>query len=207
MEDKIRLDFLSRINQMAEEMVQERFRLVETDFEESLPAIMKDLSIRMGSVMEQYQRQQEAGENGPLRWVYLSFLRSSVLDGAPCYRLDFYDERNQISEQECAGAWEFEYVFRHMKEIHHQLQIEFRSQTRVKECELDAVIYYLAERFKKEAEKLIPELLSKFLGEYGADMFGDETVDFMLGELFDKSELAAQWKPQKEKSDEGETDG
>ena len=75
MEDKIRLDFLSRINQMAEEMVQERFRLVETDFEESLPAIMKDLSTRMGSVMEQYQRQQE--------------------------------------------------------EIHHQLQIEFRSQTRV----------------------------------------------------------------------------
>ena len=151
MEDKIRLDFLSRINQVAEEMVQERFNLMETEFEESLPAIMKDFSSQMGSVMEQYQRQQE--------------------------------------------------------EIHHQLQIEFRSQTRVKECELDAVIYYLAERFKKEAEKLIPELLSKFLGEYGADMFGDETVDFMLGELFDKSELAAQWKPQKEKSDEGETDG
>ena len=67
MEDKIRLDFLSRINQVAEEMVQERFRLVETDFEESLPAIMKDLSSRMGSVMEQYQRQQEAGKTGMCR--------------------------------------------------------------------------------------------------------------------------------------------
>ncbi|EHI57172.1 hypothetical protein [Hungatella hathewayi] len=75
MEDKIRLDFLSRINQVAEEMVQERFNLMETEFEESLPAIMKDFSSQMGSVMEQYQRQQE--------------------------------------------------------EIHHQLQIEFRSQTRV----------------------------------------------------------------------------
>mgnify|MGYP007063241665 CR=1 FL=1 len=52
---------------MAEEMVQERFRLVETDFEESLPAIMKDLSSRMGSVMEQYQRQQEAGKTGMCR--------------------------------------------------------------------------------------------------------------------------------------------
>ena len=53
--------------------MQERFRLVETDFEESLPAIMKDLSSRMGSVMEQYQRQQEAGKTGMCRgmgvWV------------------------------------------------------------------------------------------------------------------------------------------
>ena len=39
MEDKIRLDFLSRINQVAEEMVQERFNLMETEFEESLPAV------------------------------------------------------------------------------------------------------------------------------------------------------------------------
>ena len=141
-----------------------------------------------------------------MRWVYLSFLRSSVLHGVPCYRIDFYDERDQISEQECAGAWEFEYVFQHLKDIYHQLQVEFSHQSRVKECELDAVVYHLAERFKKEAEKLIPEIVRSFMEEYGTDFFGEESVNFRLGELFDKSELVLQWNQDEQEPDERETD-
>ena len=206
MEDKIRLGFLSQINQMAEEMIQERFHMIELDFEKVLPAIVKELADQISPVMEQYKAQQEGEENGSLRWVYLSFLRSSVLDGAPCYRIDFYDERDQISEQECAGGWDFEYMFQHLKDIYHQLQIEFSQQSRVKMYELDAVVYYLAERFQKEAEKLIPEIVRSFMEEYGTDFFGEEPIKFRLGELFDKSELIAEWKPAGQEMDEGEAE-
>lgn len=206
MEDKIRLDFLSRINQMAEEMLQERLRMIGAGFEKAIPLSIEKLADQIAPILKLYKEQQAAGVNGDLRWVYFSFLRSSALDETPIYRIDLYDERDQFSEQECTGTWEFEYLFQHLKEIRRQLQAEFASQSRVKAYELDTVVYYLAEQFKKEAEKLIPDILKSFLETSGGEFFAEETVKFRLGELFDKSELIAEWKPAGQEMDEGEAE-
>lgn len=74
--DKIRLEFLSRCRQMAEECLQDSRCELREQEGEILGETIKELEQVIGPLAEKYWEKKEEGETGGLENIYLSFLRT-----------------------------------------------------------------------------------------------------------------------------------
>ncbi|MDK2964795.1 hypothetical protein [Lacrimispora sp.] len=84
---------------------------IDKEIDLYITEITDSLKIVLNNIYSEYIKLQDTDEVGILEWVYLSFLHTSFLDHSPCYRIDFYDTRDCISEIECTGLWDFKYIY------------------------------------------------------------------------------------------------
>lgn len=206
MEDKIKEEFLTAIHNRAEQMYQESLQKIEGEFEEEMANIAAALLEAITQGLESYQKLETEGNVGVLSYVYVSFLRTSILFDVPGYRLDFYDEKNRISLVECAFAWEFNYIFRYLKNIKIELSKLFEKQTRVPGYELDYILYDWAEVYKKLADKKIEPILRFILEQEGVRLLSGKSVKFFRGDFFDRITPILQWDKEYIKMQEGNKD-
>lgn len=162
------------------------------EFPGSKEALAEELSDVLDRIYSEYCALQSEQKTGRLKWIYLSFLRSSMKDHYPAYRIDFYDERDCFSDQACSGVWEFAFLFSHFDKIRNMVLDAFRHQSKVKEYEADALLYALYDRFHDLASRLLPSLVEQKLIR-ALDTSGGGTVTIREGGLFDKTEIIGQW--------------
>jgi len=67
--------------------------------------LIEELSIQIEKMLVGYPACQQTTGKGDLQFIYISFLRSSVMDSFPFYRIDFYDERQFQDLVEYCGHW------------------------------------------------------------------------------------------------------
>ncbi len=164
----------------------------EDEFHVCEDALAAELSDVLERIYSEYRILQSEQKTGRLKWIYLSFLRSSMKDHYPAYRIDFYDERDCFSDQACSGVWEFAFLFSHFDKIRDMVLDQFRRQSKVKEYEADALLYALYDRFHELASRLLPALAEQKLIR-ALDTSGGGAVTIREGGLFDKTEIIGQW--------------
>lgn len=141
------------------------------------------------TVWRQVSEHQEQGVKGAIHYVYISLLRTGIMENIPHYRIDAYDENWMMDKVECTALWRadfiFEPMFRRMKELEQTKKAYARKITsqdldRIKQIE--AVKYHLlAIEFMKS---MVPALLSS--SEY-AQIAKSPKISWMAGEFRDHS--------------------
>lgn len=139
------------------------------------------------TVWRQVSEQQEQGVKGAIHYVYISLLRTGIMENIPYYRIDAYDENWMMDKVECTALWRadfiFEPMFRRMKELEQTKKAYARKITsqdldRIKQIE--AVKYHLlAIEFIKS---MVPALLGS--SEY-AQIAKSPKISWMAGEFRD----------------------
>lgn len=185
MKNKLSQEFITYITDLIDCQYEIKSAELKEHFHQYQTPLARQLKICLNSIMLQYEKLQAEEKAGELRYIYFSFMRTSLFDGTPLYYLDFYDSRDRISETECGAYWDFSYITEAYREICVLVQEEFRNQTRVKEYESDSLIYDLAERFHTLAKEFLPAILAECLDESDCLLPRDEDIQFMIGEYLD----------------------
>ncbi len=191
--DRIKNDILKKLQELSDDSYERAALNLRNQLEDRLPQIRDSFERSMGPVLERFSLSEENKRNGALEWVYISYLRSGILLHSACYRIDCYDCRDRISNEECAGTWDFSYIHKPFLEAVDKLKTEFGRQSRVKKYELDALVFDLGERFFLLAKEFIPSVAEEWTKEYGRKYLWGQRVSFMAGEFLDHAGPVLLW--------------
>lgn len=193
-EDKMKAEFLLKMHEMAQQHFKESLEIWRPQRELLIARAKVSLGTSLELLFEKYNLLHKKGVTQELHYVYLSFLRTSILCHIPWYRLDAYDSRDCISDVECGERWDIPEISSCLYSIVNKIQIEFSRQSRVKEYELDEITYQLAEQYYKECKSMFAEILEKILLDKGEKILGEKRVDFMMGEFLGKTDFILRWE-------------
>lgn len=192
--DSIRTEFLSNCFQMTEQCYQESKMLLEENRRQILLKTVKEIKKTMEILVKQYEDKKASGEIGELKYVFFSFLRTGIVRTGTWYRVDYYDMRERISLVECGSKLELSEILSPWYESTYKLRKIFGKQTRVKEYELDYMLYQMAERYQPLVACLLEDAVRESLNERGRTWFGEERVEFWQGEYMDKARCFYCWE-------------
>ncbi|MBG9792938.1 hypothetical protein ABD76_10740 [Paenibacillus dendritiformis] len=87
------------------------------------------------AVCKQAAKLQAEGRKGSIRYVYISFLRTSIMANTAHYRIDAYDDNWFLDLEECASSWSADFIFaplfRRMGELEEKRKAYARKITRM----------------------------------------------------------------------------
>ncbi len=197
-EENLKNEVLNELQTIADDGYYRFSEKLEKEIELIFSEISNSLEKEFKNTYNRYRKLEEAGGVGKLKWIYLSFLRTSFLDHSPCYQIDFYDSRDRISEIECVGSWDFKYVFDCYYNVEKEIIDRLNKQTRLKKYEINGILLNLQQRFHRLADTRIPPIIKNILKENKEIFLNENDVKFMLGEYLDQSELIAEYRVEKE---------
>lgn len=130
---------------------------------------------------EIYEKLEKAGKKGPPRFCYISFLRSSVVEKRPLYRLDLYDENELLDFEECSVQWD-------VSNISHYIYEDLPLTNKAVLTDEDWKDYEVEQLWVEEAEKYHTELGKKMrIIVDSARQPANDQIQFQFGEYMDQS--------------------
>ncbi|OPH46696.1 hypothetical protein BC351_14520 [Paenibacillus ferrarius] len=164
---------------------------IDQALEAQRSSIEQSFSDAFESVWTQVSELQEQGLKGDIRYVYISLMRTSIMENRPDYRIDAYDHNWFMDAAACVGGWRADFIFdplfRRMEELEKQKSAYARKVTsmdiaRIKQIE--AVKYHLL------AIEFMKTRISALLTSNGYLRMGKTPdIHWMVGEFRDQSEL------------------
>lgn len=91
----LRTKFLKLIEEIAECEFDKAVEEIHNNFESSVCELWDSLFEKFQDILMLYQSHEEHNMCGELEYIYISYLRSSILKGDPYYRIDFYDDNDR----------------------------------------------------------------------------------------------------------------
>lgn len=134
---------------------------------------------------------QQQNAKGNIKYIYFSFLRTSIIENTAFYRLDAYDERWFLDKEECFSLWDCDFIFRNLFDHMEEIQTKTGGYARkitpmdINDIKLIEALKYntLATEFIKE---FIPELIE--CTPY-KEMGKSPDINILAGEFMDRSEV------------------
>lgn len=170
---------------------QHEFVAIDEKFRENKASIENGLKAAFESLCNRVLTLQNQNAKGSIRYIYFSFLRTSIMEDNAFYRIDAYDEKWFLDKEECFAMWNADFIFRnlfdHMKEIKtktcdYARKISPIDIEEIKQCE--ALKYNtLTTEFIKE---MIPMLIE--CKPY-KEMAKAPDINILAGEFMDRSEV------------------
>ena len=170
---------------------QHEFVAISEGFKENKDIIENGLKSAFESLCNRAITLHNQNAKGNIKYIYFSFLRTSIMEDTAFYRIDAYDEKWFLDKEECFAMWDAEFIFRnlfdHMKETKTKTGGYARKITpidieEIKQCE--ALKYHtLTMEFIKE---MIPMLIE--CTPY-KDMAKAPDINILAGEFMDRSEV------------------
>ena len=84
---------------------------IDINYEEKYEEIKESLKNQFQNICKEVLLQQENNEKGSIKYIYISFLRTNVLENNSNYRVDFYDEDWFLDKVESSGNMDMSFVF------------------------------------------------------------------------------------------------
>lgn len=187
--EKLKKEEYIQIQEMAEDIVCASSAQIEKEFPQYFAEAGKSLWYEIKAVHEKYIKLEKENQVKELEWIYLSFLRTGLLDGSPCYRIDLYDLEGCISEVVCTGNWDFHYVFDFYYRAEKEIMDRLKRQTRLSYCEIEDILWNLLDFFRKTSDRLIKQMIHDMHSDFEEIMSGGHAISIMLGDYLDEAEL------------------
>lgn len=131
------------------------------------------------------QRKELKGE---IKYIYFSYLRTSIIDDKSTYRIDFFDDKWFMDKEECSVDFNMDFIykplFNHMKELNEKKSEYGRTIT---EMDIENIKLKEADRYNNIALKILDSLTDDFIScdEY-KEMNRSEEMLILAGEYMDE---------------------
>ncbi|ANY65231.1 hypothetical protein BBD42_01105 [Paenibacillus sp. BIHB 4019] len=173
---------------------QEDVLLVNDIYEEHQEAIDAELAGAFEALCVQAAELQAAEKQGKLKYIYISYLRTSIMEGHCTYRLDAYDERWLMDASGCAVSWEPAFLFAPMFERVKLLEAERVAYARkVTLMDIDDICQLEAEKCHTLAIEFVRGQMEKLIQlEAFTALAKAEGWAIAMGEYRDQTEILAE---------------
>ena len=99
---------------------------IDINYEEKYEEIKESLKNQFQNICKEVLLQQENNEKGSIKYIYISFLRTNVLENNSNYRVDFYDEDWFLDKVESSGNMDMSFVFSYLYKFIDDLKEEIQ---------------------------------------------------------------------------------
>ncbi|MGG4144654.1 hypothetical protein ABEW34_16190 [Paenibacillus algorifonticola] len=173
---------------------QEDVLLVNDIYEEHQVEIDAELARAFEALCLRAAELQAAEKQGKLKYIYISYLRTSIMEGHCTYRMDAYDERWLMDASGCAVSWEPAFLFAPMFERVKQLEPERVAYARkVTLMDIDDIRQLEAEKCHTLAVEFVRGQMEKLIQlEAFTALEKAEGWAIAMGEYRDQTEILAE---------------
>ena len=153
---------------MLAERLTQNIAEIEAAFQVAPEACSEPFSEAMQTMLRRAATAREKGEKGPLRYMYVSYLQSSLYTGSYQLRLDAYDERQFGDITDAYAYWSPQFIFKHMDADTAYFRKHIGTHVlRVREHEIMRFAARYAMHYFRVVEQLVTALAEQFVA--GAD--------------------------------------
>lgn len=169
----------------------EELIVIDKRYRENKEDIEKELIYAFSTVCQNAVKLQEENKKGDIKYIYISFLRTSIMDNKSFYRIDAYDEKWFLDKEECCTYWNTDFVFNslftHMQELEEKKKEYARNITSI---DIDRIKLLEALRYNTLVIEFMREMIPKLveIEEY-KKMNKSLEIRILAGEYMDISEV------------------
>ena len=157
-------------------------------FEENKDSIKKKMLISFREGCKKALELQNEGIKQNIKFIYISYLRTSIMDNKSTYRIDFLDNRWFMDKEECSIDLNMDFIyeplFKHMEELNEK-KSEYGCT--ITEMDIEKIKMKESEKYNKIALNILDGMIEDFIStdEY-QEMKKDEEIRVFAGEYMDK---------------------
>lgn len=188
--DMIREQFLKQLWEKTEAIYDMELSDLKQNGEAEESKIVDRINIQMKILRNIYEKYT----GNPPRYLVISYLRSSLLDGYPWYQLHLYDEEYYYSGREC-GVWlDIPMLAERLLRIMDVVRGEFQKQTRVEEYYVDCFFMAYGEKFHQWMMEHIFEIMRRHLltGQW-EEFYAKNKMSIYIGDYRNKTSRVFGW--------------
>lgn len=168
--------------------------IIEQNCTEQEHTLIDTLLVALEQACSKAARLQQQGEKGPVRYIYISLLRTSLLDDQALYQIHCHDERWFLDETNSHAYWNagliFDPLFQRMQQLKEQRKSYGR---RITVMDIEKILQLEAIKYHMLTVHVLQALLPHWL-EHPAWLALHKTSDCCIyaGEFHDECELLHQ---------------
>lgn len=134
---------------------------------------------------------QDAGMKGDIQYIYLSLLRTSLMEHKASYRIDIHDERWFLDPVECSSHWKAEFIFNPLFQRMRELEAVKSSYARkISTMDIERILQIEAIRYHLFAIEFMRNMVPSILECEGYNLLVKKpNICILAGEYRDRSEL------------------
>ncbi|KNY27948.1 hypothetical protein [Pseudobacteroides cellulosolvens] len=174
------------INNWAQELLN-----IDQRYSSNREHIEKELVSALEDVCRKAAGFQQRGVKGDIKYICISFLRTSIMEDTSFYRIDAYDSRWFLDTTECYSMWNAEFIFSSLFKQISLLKNEKKQYGRfVTDMDVDNVKLSEALKYHTLAVEFTRSVIPKFLQSVAfIEMVKVPEICIMMGEYRDFNEV------------------
>lgn len=170
---------------------QQELSVIDKRYYENKHNIKENLLGAFDSLCKNAVTLQELEKKGPIKYIYFSFLRTSIMQNTSLYRLDAYDEKWFLDKEECTASFEVDFIFnslfQHMEELENK-KMEYGRQ--ITSMDIERIKLLEAPKYHIMTVEFIRSLVQHLVEiESYKKMLKSKDICIMAGEYMDASEI------------------
>lgn len=174
------------INNWEEEIenINERYYCNKEKIEQELVSAFEDLCRKAA----EFQKQ---GVKGEIKYICISFLRTSIMENKSFYRIDAYDSRWYLDTVECCTMWNADFIFSSLFKQIDLMMAEKKQYGRfVRDTDIDKVKMAEALKYHTLTVEFVRSLIPRVIETAAYNEMGKvPEIIIMMGEYRDFNEV------------------
>lgn len=158
------------------------------DFENQKKIINEDILSKFKEGCRKALEFQKSGLKGEIKYIYFSYLRTSIMEDKSTYRIDFFNDKWFMDKEECSMDFNMDFVykplFNHMEELNIKKSEYGRTIT---EMDIEKIKLKEADRYNSIALNILNNMVEEFINsnEY-KEMKKCDEIHIFAGEYMDE---------------------
>lgn len=183
------------MNEFKTKYIEGRFHEESTkiyeEFENNKKSIIQELILKFKEVCKKAINMQEKDLKGEIKYIYMSYLRISLMQSSGIYRIDLYDDKWFLDKEECCVNMDLSFIyeplFKHMKELLEKRKEYGRTIT---EMDIEKIKLKEGDKYHRLGIKILESIVNDFVAcdEY-KEMKKNDEISILAGEYHDEAIL------------------
>jgi len=164
---------------------------IDQRYNQNKANIENGLTAAFAKACEKALKLQDQGPKGDIQYIYLSLLRTSIMNNTAMYRIEAYDQNWYLDQEECYALWEADFIFKSLFQNMNELETKKADYARkITSMDIERIKQNEAIKYHILAVEFIREMLPRLIETDGYKQMG-KTLDIsiMAGEYMDQSEI------------------
>lgn len=160
-------------------------------FENNKKSIIEELIFTFKEVCKKAINMQEQDLKNDIKYIYISYLRTSLMQNSGIYRIDFYDDKWFLDKEECFVnidlSFIYEPLFNHASELQEKRKEYGRTIT---EMDIEKIMLKEGDKYHRLGIKILESIVNDFVecDEY-KEMKKNDEISILAGEYYDEAVL------------------
>ncbi|WP_297429475.1 hypothetical protein [Clostridium sp.] len=164
---------------------------IQENLDKNKDAARKEILCKFKEVCSKAKKLQEEALKNEIKYIYISYLRTSLLKNSSIYRIDLYDYKWYLDKEECSVnidlSFIYEPLFNHVGELQDRKKEYGRT---IEEIDVEKIKLKEADKYHKLGIKFLESIVNDLVecNEY-KEMKKSDEISILAGEYRDEAVL------------------